>query len=330
MNEVVILDVGHGNAAVIRHGDHTVVVDAPLRDRIVDVLRAEGVKRVRLVVASHSDSDHCGGFIGLLLAPDIVVDEFRVNADATRFTNTSRKKYWGDLKAALQWANSEQGTRLRTELTAEVTDDISLEGLRLEVLLPEALLTMDGVGAQTAAGKVITPNAMSAVIRVVLEGDPLVLLTGDMDAEGLKRLVDAGQDIKSRVLVFPHHGGLPEGAAAGAKLAAFATDLMQMCAPQTVIFSLARVGHANPRPEIVSAVRAAGAGVHIACTQLSTHCSADLLADDGHLSSRPASGQAKGRCCLGSAVLLPGTGLASPTRAMHEQAVAVLPARLCL
>ena len=41
--------------------------------------------------------------------------------------------------------------------------------------------------------------------------DGKVLLTGDLDGIGLENLLEETGDIKSRVLVFPHHGGVPAG-----------------------------------------------------------------------------------------------------------------------
>jgi competence protein ComEC len=129
--------------------------------------------------------------------------------------------------------------------------------------------------------------------------------------------------------VFPHHGGLPEGARTDGSAAAFATKLMGACRPSTVLFSIGRGAHATPQPSVVSAVRAADSSVHIACTQLSQRCSDDLLAGAQHLGARYAAGREAGSCCLGSAVLTPSIGLQTPSRDSHEQAVSLLPNRLC-
>jgi beta-lactamase superfamily II metal-dependent hydrolase len=329
VNEVLILDVGHGNSAIVRHDDEAVVIDSPLKDHLVDALRLEGIDRVRLAIASHSDSDHCGGFIGLLLAPDIVVDELRINPDATRHTRKVSREFWGDLKVAWRAARDMHGTRIRTELTDQLDGDLSAGSLRLEVVYPSGDLALDGVGSAPDGGPVVTPNAMSAVVRVVLDGVPLALLPGDMDAAGLDHLVSSGVDISALVLVFPHHGGRPEGASSEAAAVEYTKKLMEACGPSTVLFSIGRGVHGTPRPEIVRAVRESGAHVHIACTQLSQRCSDELLGDLSHLSARYASGRATGRSCLGTAVLLPASGLTSPQRGLHEAAVSLLPNRLC-
>ena len=50
--------------------------------------------------------------VGLLLAPDIVVEELRLNPDATRETRKTKSEFWGDLKTAWKRAREMHGTRL--------------------------------------------------------------------------------------------------------------------------------------------------------------------------------------------------------------------------
>ncbi len=323
MNEVILLDVGHGNSTIITHDDRVVVVDAPLREHLVDALRLEGHERVRLAVASHSDADHCGGFIGLLLDPSFVVEEIRINPDATK-----RRFFWDDLKVAWKDAHDRNGTRLRVELTTEVTEELSEGSLRLEVVYPPPDLALGGVGS-VSDGRTVTANAMSAVVRVVLDGEKLVLLAGDMGVAGLKHLTENEVDVSADVLVFPHHGGLPEGAGKSPQLEQFALDLLEAVKPRTVVFSIGRGRYATPRPEIVSSIRRAGRDVHIACTQLSDRCADELLTTSTHLGARYSAGREAGLCCLGSAVLRPGIGLASPMREAHEAAIQFAAKRLC-
>lgn len=329
MNEVLILDVGHGNAAIVKHDGQTVVIDAPLKDHLIDALTHEGIDRVRLAIASHSDSDHCGGFIGLLLDPKIVVEELRINPDATRQTKGVRRKFWDDLKVAWLCAKEMHGTKLHVELTDHTTDDISFGSLRLEVLYPPPELAIGGVGSLSTSGKTVTPNAMSVVIRVVIDGVPLVLLPGDMDAVALAYLNTRKIDLFAHTLVFPHHGGIPEGASTTAGTSQFVSDLMKSCNPSTVLFSIGRGLHKTPRPEIIEAIRLTSPAAHIGCTQLSSQCAADeLLPNDSHLSSRYGAGRLAGTCCLGTSALT-AEGLELTTKQLHQDAIAHLAGRLC-
>jgi competence protein ComEC len=72
--EVVITDVGQGTMGVLFHGDFTLVYDtgpaygsgASAAEReVIPWLKARGVRRIDLLVVSHSDLDHSGGLTAL-------------------------------------------------------------------------------------------------------------------------------------------------------------------------------------------------------------------------------------------------------------------------
>jgi competence protein ComEC len=74
---LTVLDVGQGSAAVIRTARHALVFDTgPARrdgsnagdNVIVPFLRAEGIRRVDVLVVSHGDSDHAGGLAAIRAA----------------------------------------------------------------------------------------------------------------------------------------------------------------------------------------------------------------------------------------------------------------------
>lgn len=60
---ILQLDVGQGDAALITtpDGRHILIDAGPNADVVADVLRAEGVDTIDLVVASHNHADHIGG-----------------------------------------------------------------------------------------------------------------------------------------------------------------------------------------------------------------------------------------------------------------------------
>jgi len=141
---------------------------------------------------------------------------------------------------------------------------------------------------------------MSVVVRISNHDRSQVLLTGDIDAVGLENLMANVADLHARVLVFPHHGGLP----GQDDPYDFARRLCEAVSPDVVVFSIGRGKHATPRPDIVAGVRAAAQTVHVACTQLSEHCAAALpTSQPTHLSDRPARGKASNACCAGSIVV---------------------------
>ncbi|HXF96635.1 MAG TPA: ComEC/Rec2 family competence protein [Gemmatimonadales bacterium] len=64
--ELRFLDVGQGDALVIREGGKTALVDAGPSGDILRQLRALGIDTLDLVVASHNHADHIGGMTAVL------------------------------------------------------------------------------------------------------------------------------------------------------------------------------------------------------------------------------------------------------------------------
>lgn len=71
--EIRFLDVGQGDAVLVRHAGRAVLIDAGPADRVAERLRALGVDTLNLLVASHNHSDHIGG-------ADAVLEAFPVRA----------------------------------------------------------------------------------------------------------------------------------------------------------------------------------------------------------------------------------------------------------
>ena len=170
---------------------------------------------------------------------------------------------------------------------------------------------------------------MSAVVRVVVDGRPEVLLPGDLDATGLDSLLAYYPDPQARALVFPHHGGRP----GGIDPATFTARLCEAVRAELVIFSIGRGRHGTPHPDVIAGVLQATPGAHIACTQLSERCAASLpLHSPPHLSPSPASGRLANACCAGSLQLTlgaPALALA-PSRSEHRAFIdSSAPTALC-
>src|SRR5258708_551348 len=64
--EIRFLDVGQGDAVLIREGGKNVLVDAGGSARIASYLQSFHIDTIDLVVASHNHADHIGGMTTLL------------------------------------------------------------------------------------------------------------------------------------------------------------------------------------------------------------------------------------------------------------------------
>src|SRR5947209_11889520 len=94
--ELIVLDVGHGNCALVRDIHGTIIIDCPLGSTLMKTLRQLNIREIASVLLSHADEDHIGGVMNLLTNEDITVQHVFLNADALRKTLT-----WKNLRQAL-------------------------------------------------------------------------------------------------------------------------------------------------------------------------------------------------------------------------------------
>jgi len=316
LTEIVILDVGHGNCAVLNDGRGVIVIDAALGDVLLQFLAERNVTEIDSILISHADSDHIGGVVSLLCQPNINVRQVYLNPDALRET-----EIFIDLLTALADARK-RGTEFHVGLTTTTSKDFDKGDSRLEILAPVPEVAARGAGGRDLEGRKLTSNTMSVVIRVVRNGVGEALFTGDLDAIGFENLLKEGSDLKARVLIFPHHGGRPSNA----DEFQFAMDLCRAVQPKLVVFSIGRGKHDTPRIGIISGVRNAVPQAHIACTQLSEKCAAAIPSRPStHLSKLPARGRQVNACCAGTIELKFGgkTPLSKPMRSRHATFVKV-------
>lgn len=185
-DEIVFLDVGQGDSAVVRTVQGgTLVVDGGNRSVYVDhgkrtvapFLRSHGIRQIDGLVATHSDSDHIGGLIYLL-------EKFRVGT-----------VYLGPVarNAALEQqfiqAAREQSVPV---IRVQAGDPIELPGAQVEVVHPEA-----------EWARAADDNNASVVLRITI-GHTSFLLTGDIEARAEAALPPRALD--ADVLKVPHHG----------------------------------------------------------------------------------------------------------------------------
>lgn len=312
MSEFVVLDVGHGNCAIVRDHGAVAIIDAPTRSLLLDTLDDLGIDTVHTAFISHSDKDHLSGILALLTSSKIKVEQIFVNPDAVKET-----KAWRDFLMAVSVATRKGTCAVRTGLSSSQPGRVDVGDVRIDVVAPSPSLALTGVGGRTKGGRTVTANSLSAVLKVSENGAAGALLAGDLDDVGLEDAIDHRAHLSASVLVFPHHGGLPGGATAE-----FASRLLQAVKPETVIFSNGRGRHDNPKPAMVEAFRSAGCSV--ACTQLSERCSAPTIEDRRtDLENLRADGRPRGRSCAGSMTISLPEGAQRPAEAVAQHAAFV-------
>ncbi|WP_238879046.1 ComEC/Rec2 family competence protein [Achromobacter xylosoxidans] len=324
-HSITIVDVAHGNCAVLEDGDKVVVFDAASGSSLLQYLEKQNLTAVDAVFVSHSDEDHISGLIALLASGRVDVNQVHLNPDAAKDS-----RIWGDLITLLDQVHCEGKTQVFTSIVSGCVERENLETAVIEILSPSRNLALRGAGARDDEKRKITSNSMSAVFRVLWNDRPIVLLCGDMDRITLKDMVRHRCDLVCDFLVFPHHGGNP-GVTSEAGILKFVEELCRSANAKTVVFSNGRGKHDNPRPAVIAGVRQFTNGAEVMCTQLSNRCSSDTPFADSHLSERFSAGAEKKACCSGSVTIdLSTSQVSRPVRTAHLEFIKGLPSPLCV
>ncbi|MFD8648289.1 ComEC/Rec2 family competence protein [Streptomyces mirabilis] len=294
--EIVILDVGHGNCAILRDGDRCTIVDARSGVLLLSELQRMGIKHIEHVVLSHADEDHIQGALQLLPHQSFSIGHFWANSDSAKDSDL-----WDELLALVDHLDTCGRLQANMAISTSQRDKLSFGRMGVSVLHPSPYEIGHGPGRASGARPRLTTNGLSVVLRVSIDDEPVALLPGDIDAAGLRRMLSRQTDATAHTLVYPHHGG-GNGSASHAR---FVQDLASATRPELVIFSMGRDRFKNPSPDVVAEFGSSFPNVRIACTQLSSHCHSGALpaAGGSHLGNRSAAGLAEGKCCAGTLTL---------------------------
>lgn len=129
--ELIILDVGHGNCAVIRDTEDVIVIDCSHGVTLIETLEYQSIREISHILISHADEDHISGIINLLLNEEIIIHNVHLNPDSLKKT-----QIWQDLRIALKDARQRFKTEVSTELTITNTGKLNLGSVEIEVLAP--------------------------------------------------------------------------------------------------------------------------------------------------------------------------------------------------
>jgi competence protein ComEC len=288
---VAIIDVGHGNCTAIHDNGETIIVDCGRGASLLEFLTQEEIRNVDSVFLSHADADHIGGLINMISSGEFSIGSVYVNSDSTKSTKT-----WADLLYEL---DQSPDIVLFSAISTSV-GPFRCGKVELKVVGPSPYLATKSPGGSDRNGRTITSNSISASFQVICQDQVLALLAGDIDLLSLDDILSKSVDIRSPLLVFPHHGGRSNDS----DVIEFTQKLIDQVKPSTVVFSIGRRKHTNPRPEVVKAVRELVPSTRIACTQLSRHCAVDLPKNPAsHLVTKFSQGKAEGECCSGTFII---------------------------
>lgn len=193
------------------------------------------IATVDTIILTHPNSDHLNGLV-------FIAENFNVGA------LWENGEPWSSLgHQALMRAAAEHGI-VRPQM-AELARESTINGVRLEVLYPPADFL---VRRETERWR-RDENNNSLVTRFSF-GEVSILLPGDIMRPAEKELVAmAGDRLKSRVLVAPHHGSRTSSS----------EEFAAAVAPQAVLISCAdRPGSGIPHAQTLERYAARGARIY--------------------------------------------------------------------
>jgi competence protein ComEC len=224
------LDVGQGDAVLLRTPTVTVLVDAGDPDAdVVGALRRNGVRQLDLLVVTHAHLDHVGGAPAVLAA--MPVGEVWMHPPPAGVVVVDQ------VAATLQGAAG-RGVSVRGPPAGA---RVVLGDLRLEVLGPPSGRPFLGTRSEV--------NNSSIVLRASVVGAGSVLLAGDAEAEAQQDLMARfGVGLRTDVLVVPHHGSRTSDPAFLAAVGA-----------HTAVLSVGRSNrHGHPHPQLMATLERLG------------------------------------------------------------------------
>lgn len=224
--EVTIYAVGKGDALLLRSPTgRTVLIDggsSSIPDvgarRLVPNLLLRGVRRLDAILITHHDSDHLNGLaavldalpVGMLLDPEVAENE-------------------GILYQQLLHA-AEQHRVPRYRVRAGTRFNLG-GGAMLRVLSPGVEL-LDGTAADS--------NNNSVVCRLDYRRSSM-LFTGDLEADGERRLLETGLPMRADILKVAHHGSRNSTG----------VELLAAVQPSLAVISCSGTGD-HPHPETLA------------------------------------------------------------------------------
>ncbi|MBE3590587.1 MAG: MBL fold metallo-hydrolase [Firmicutes bacterium] len=237
MLEVTFLDVGEGDAAVVRtpsgrwlavDGGNLRLAAAPSPEEragaLAGYLAYRRVRRLHLVVSTHPDADHLHGLVPVVerWPVDLVMTSGVEAADdgARRFEAAA-------VRRRLPVARPQRGWRARLP-----------DGVRLEFLNPPR------------GGEAWSENDRGLVLRLAY-GDVSFLLAADVEAPAEAAMVGAGGCLASTVLKVPHHGSRTSSTEA----------FLRAVAPRFAVVSVGPNPYGLPDAEVMERYRAQGVEV---------------------------------------------------------------------
>lgn len=224
--EVHFLDVGQGDATLIKCGSSAMLIDTSTDDKgtaIQNYLKKQDVSKLEYLILTHPDADHIG-------SADVIITKFDIdNVFMSDFTKDN-KTYNGVLDA-LKYKNLKWKT-------PEVGSEYSLSDATFRIIGP--------------VKKYDEPNNSSIAI-ILTHGSNTFLFTGDAEEDAEKDLVNSGYLKDIDVYHVGHHGSKSSSS----------TSFMDVILPQWAVISCGENNsYGHPHAQTLNTLRGMGISVY--------------------------------------------------------------------
>jgi competence protein ComEC len=176
MPNFYIVNVKHGNSAVLIDTKGIVIVDAGNGSNLLEFLLSKKITVIDVLLLSHSDSDHIGGVMALLDSGIVDIKNIYINPDAIK-----NSEIWDSLVWTLYNCDKDNKINFQPSITPDLTGTINQGMVNIEILAPNKYLVAKGSGGNDRDKRKITTNSISAVVRLIYKENPIILLAGDID-----------------------------------------------------------------------------------------------------------------------------------------------------
>ncbi|MEG0961961.1 MAG: ComEC/Rec2 family competence protein [Lachnospiraceae bacterium] len=226
--EVHFIDVGQGDATLIKQGEHAMLIDAGnnnMGTRVQSYLNSQQIKELDYVIGTHPDADHVGGL-------DVILYKFNWNTVILPNIEKDTKTYQEVLQVI-----SDKNQRI-TE--PKVGSTYSLGKAKITIVAP----VKDSYGE----------NVNDYSVGILLEfGENRFLFTGDAEAASEEDMLKEGIDLSADVYKLAHHGSDT----------ANTKEFLQAVQPKSVVISCGEGNsYGHPRAAVLNELRGMGAAVY--------------------------------------------------------------------
>lgn len=179
--EIHFLDVGQGDATLIRQGEHAMLIDGGNNDKgttLQSYLQYQGVENLDYVIGTHPDADHVGGL-------DVVLYKFSWDTVILPDLQKDTKTYQEVLQVI-----KDKGKKITYPVAGDV---YTLGNAEFTVIAP----VKEDYG----------DNWNDYSVGILLQfGENRFVFTGDAEEEAEQDMIEEGVDLSADVLKAAHHG----------------------------------------------------------------------------------------------------------------------------